>query len=142
MLHTLLLDENNIGPAGGVALGTCLSRCPVLRELGIARNPIGPGFAALAAGLGAAMVLLDASATGLDDTGAAVTAASLPRWPKLRTLKLGQNKDAGPIGAEAVARALLAAPELKMADLRGSSKAAQAEWPRLSKVLQDGGIEP
>merc|ERR1712139_205060 len=46
-LQTLLLDDNGIGARGAAALGASLTKCPELRELSMAKNPLGPGFAAL-----------------------------------------------------------------------------------------------
>ena len=40
-LQTLLLDENMIAASGATALGVGLRRCEKLRELGVARNPLG-----------------------------------------------------------------------------------------------------
>jgi len=139
-LLTLLLDENGITPAGATALGVGLAACTRLRELGVSRNPIGIGFAKLLSGLGEDLVVLDASEADIDDSGAFAAAACFPRWPALRSLRLRGNKHVGPLGVEAVARALLGAPTVKLADLLGADDGG--EWPRLSRVLQDGGVDP
>jgi len=141
-LQTLLLDENRIAAAGATALGAGLAKCGLLRELGIARNPLGAGFAALVAGLGAALVVFDASDVSLDDAGAAAAAASIPRWPALRSLRLGGNVGVGTPGAEALAWALAGAPSVRLLDLKGCAPSVGIECQRLSKLLRDAGIDP
>lgn len=139
-LQTLLLDENCISAAGARALGAGLKWCGKLRELGVSKNPIGKGFAHLLSGISPGLVILDASETEVDDAGAAAVAAKLRQWPLLRSLKLFHNSLIGPMGCEAIARALLGAPSLKLADLKGANHGG--EWPRLQKLLRDGGVDP
>mmetsp|Transcript_105456 Transcript_105456/g.339590 ORF Transcript_105456/g.339590 Transcript_105456/m.339590 type:complete len:1368 (+) Transcript_105456:119-4222(+) len=139
-LQTLLLDENDISAAGAKALGAGLKWCGKLRELGVSKNPLGKGFAHLLSGLGPGLVMLDASEADIDDAGAAAAASKLRSWPSLRTLRLFGNLLIGPLGCEAVARALLGAPSVKLADLKGANHGG--EWVRLKKVLTDGGVDP
>lgn len=139
-LLTLMLDENGISSAGAKALSVGLETCYKLRELGVSKNPIGAGFASLLSGLGSSLVILDASEAAVDDAGARAAAVAIERMSALRCLRLFGNALIGPLGCEAIARALLRVPSLKMADLRGASD--EGEWPRLKRVLQDGGAEP
>jgi len=139
-LQTLLLDENEISAAGATALGVGLKACKKLRELGISKNPLGEGFSKLVAGLSNTLVLLDATDTALTNAGAAGVAAALKRFPLLRALKLGGNQGIRLLGIEALVRALLGAPSIKLVDLKGSDD--EGDWPRLKRVLEDGGVDP
>jgi len=141
-LHTLLLDENRIGAAGATALGAALKSCEQLRELGVARNPLGLGFAALVSGLGSALVIFDASDASLDDKGVVVAATCMPKWPSLKSFRLGGNAGLGRRGLEALVRAAIGAQSLRLADVKGCSPSAAAEWPRFSKMLKDAGRDP
>eukprot|EP00930_Biecheleria_cincta_P032872 TRINITY_DN22779_c0_g1_i1.p1 TRINITY_DN22779_c0_g1~~TRINITY_DN22779_c0_g1_i1.p1 ORF type:complete len:1440 (+),score=236.14 TRINITY_DN22779_c0_g1_i1:25-4320(+) len=141
-LQTLLLDDNDIGAAGATSLGTALGSCPVLRELGLSKNPVGKGFSALCAGIGATVVILDVSEASLDDMSGAIAAASIIRWPILRSLRLEGNPNIGLMGVEAIACAMLEAKSLQQVDLRGSSLDLTHEYPRLGKILEQGGCDP
>mmetsp|Transcript_48249 Transcript_48249/g.87005 ORF Transcript_48249/g.87005 Transcript_48249/m.87005 type:complete len:1361 (-) Transcript_48249:172-4254(-) len=141
-LQTLLLDDNDIGAAGATALGAALGSSPHLREVGLSKNPIGKGFPALAAGLGASLVIFDISEASLDDIGAGACAACMPRWPDLRVLKLAGNSSVGLFGVEAVARAMLGAKNLAQVDFRSSGMSLATEYPRLQKILARGGVPP
>eukprot|EP00747_Dinoflagellata_sp_TGD_P055501 gnl/TRDRNA2_/TRDRNA2_149574_c2_seq1.p1 gnl/TRDRNA2_/TRDRNA2_149574_c2~~gnl/TRDRNA2_/TRDRNA2_149574_c2_seq1.p1 ORF type:complete len:351 (+),score=59.50 gnl/TRDRNA2_/TRDRNA2_149574_c2_seq1:92-1054(+) len=149
LLHTLLLDENEIGAPGGTALGAGLrgSTCPLLREIGLSNNPLTvTGFRAVVVGLASCpkLVLLDCSATALDDVAAevAVDALADDRWPELRTVRLSRNPDISQYGAEVLTRVLPHAPtSLKLLDIKGSGGKAGAHTPRIMKVLEDIGID-
>jgi hypothetical protein len=139
-LQTLILDQNGIAAAGATALGAGLASCGQLRELCVARNPLGAGFAKLIKGLGATLTVLDASEAALDDAAVAAAAACLPRWPALRSLRMAGCVQIGVKGIESIAKVLLGAPSLKLVDLKGCTPGP--DWPRLSKLLQRGGAHP
>merc|ERR1711865_1137820 len=94
----------------------------------------------MGAGLCSALSMLDASDAELDDAAAVAAADKMSEWPSLRMLRLSGNVEITAIGAEALARALLLSPVLRLADLKGS--AALLESPRLHKMLEDGGADP
>eukprot|EP00929_Paragymnodinium_shiwhaense_P024152 TRINITY_DN14961_c0_g3_i2.p1 TRINITY_DN14961_c0_g3~~TRINITY_DN14961_c0_g3_i2.p1 ORF type:complete len:1263 (+),score=261.12 TRINITY_DN14961_c0_g3_i2:106-3894(+) len=139
-LHTVLLDENEIGPLGATALGAALRNCKFMREVNLSRNPIeSAGFRNLVGGLGSGMSVLDVSHGALSDPACKGVAACLRRWPKCCSLKLGGNPGITSKGAEVLARSLLVLPELKSIDLKGSSLGNEA--PRLKRLVESGGVD-
>eukprot|EP00931_Biecheleriopsis_adriatica_P047984 TRINITY_DN27701_c0_g1_i1.p1 TRINITY_DN27701_c0_g1~~TRINITY_DN27701_c0_g1_i1.p1 ORF type:complete len:1436 (+),score=281.57 TRINITY_DN27701_c0_g1_i1:31-4338(+) len=141
-LQLLNLDDNDIGASGATALGAGLACCPLIRDVSISKNPLGKGFTALLSGLGSNLVTLDASDASCDDLGAAALAASLPRWPLLRILKMAGNMAIGLIGVECLVRSMVGAKALQQVDLRDANVPLATEFPRLTQLLQRGGVDP
>lgn len=140
ILQTLLLDENDITDSGVRDLAAGLKKCPQLTELSVARNPLGMGFVALVAALPRSIGVLDASETGLDDGALLAAVDVVPRWQSLRTLRLAGNPEVTNVGMEALLRALLLIPSLRLCDVHGSG-VTRAQAVRLGKILEDGGLD-
>ena len=121
LLHELNLRANTIHGVGCAALATALAGG--LRRLCLASNPIGrEGAAALGAALPSCVLeTLDVSGCSIDTDGCVALAAGVGRSSKLKELLIGFNR-LGPDGAVALAAAL-AAPtsQLSVLDMEWTS---------------------
>merc|ERR1712125_72242 len=140
MLHTVLMDDNDIGVLGGTALGAGLKACRNIREVNICRNPVtGVGFRSLISGISSMLVLLDACEAALDDKAAKSLGVALRRWPEVTTLKLSGNPGITPKGAEVLARGLLTSPQLQCVDIKGCTIGIDDQ--RLRHMLDASGVD-